>query len=108
MIGRSNIVEARNETITTAQMVRPSDPKNESVKFVELKGIEPPFPLVGTFTLSDGKPFDFSLLKDNGAVIAEFLLEELKEEWAKVGDSLRHTIHLQARSMMTMASLAGS
>ncbi len=86
VIGQSNIVEARNETITTAQMVRPSDPKNESVKFVELKGIEPPFPLVGTFTLSDGKPFDFSLLKDNGAVIAEFLLEELK---VKIGDKLK-------------------
>ena len=86
VIGRSNDVEARNETITTAQMVRPSDPKNESVKFVELKGIEPPFPLVGTFTLSDGKPFDFWLLKDNGAVIAQFLLEELK---VKIGDKLK-------------------
>lgn len=86
VVGRSNIVEARNETITTAQMVRPSDPRNDSVKFVELKGIEPPFPLVGTFTLSDGKPFDFSLLKDNGAVIAEFLLEELK---VKIGDKLK-------------------
>ncbi|MEP6945346.1 MAG: FtsX-like permease family protein [Acidobacteriota bacterium] len=85
-ISRSNIVDARNETITTAQMVRPSDPKNETVKFVELKGIEPPFPLVGDFTLSGGKPFDFELLRNNGAVVAEILLEELK---VKVGDKLK-------------------
>src|SRR5450631_1347630 len=59
VIGRSGIVEARNETIATAQMVRPSDPRNESVKLIELKGIEPPFPLVGDFRLTGGKPFDF-------------------------------------------------
>lgn len=86
IIGRSNIVEARNEAMTTAQMTRPSDAKNESVKIVELKGIEPPFPLVGEFTLSGGKPFDFALLQNNGAVIAEILLEDLK---VKVGDKLR-------------------
>jgi putative ABC transport system permease protein len=86
VVGRSGIIEARNETISTAQMVRPSDPRNGSVKLIELKGIEPPFPLVGEFTMSDGKPFDFELLKNNGAVIAEILLEELN---VKVGDKLR-------------------
>lgn len=86
VIGRSNIVEARNETITTAIMVRPADKANEAVKFVELKGIEPPFPLVGDFTVSGGQPFDFKLLENNGTVIAEILLEDLK---VKVGDKLR-------------------
>ena len=86
VVGNSPIVEARNETITTASMVRPADPANESVKFVELKGIEPPFPLVGQFTVSGGQPFDFALLRDNGAVIAEILLEDLK---VKIGDKLK-------------------
>lgn len=86
VIGRSRIVEDRNETITTAQMVRPADRTNESVKFAELKGIEPPFPLVGEFRLADGRPFDFALLQDNGAVIAEILLEDLK---LKIGDKIR-------------------
>ena len=86
VISRSTIVEDRNETITTAMMVRPADPSNESVKFVELKGIEPPFPLVGQFTVSGGQPFDFALLRDNGAVIAEILLEDLK---VKIGDKIR-------------------
>ncbi len=66
VIGRSSIVEDRNETITTAMMVRPTDRMNTSLKFVELKGNEPPFPLVGQFTITGGQPFDFALLKDNG------------------------------------------
>jgi putative ABC transport system permease protein len=86
VIGSSKIVEERNETITTAQMVRPSDPNNPAVKFIELKGIEPPFPLVGDFQLTGGQPFDFSLLENNGAVIAEILLEDLN---VKIGDKLK-------------------
>src|SRR5690349_5974317 len=75
VVNKSGIIEGRNEAITTALMARPSDPANQTVDFVELKGIEPPFPLVGTFTLSDGKPFDFALLQNNGAVVARVLLE---------------------------------
>ena len=71
IINSSPIVDGRNETITAAVMARPADPGNISVKFVELKGIEPPFPLVGSFVLSDGSPFDFKLLENNGAVIAK-------------------------------------
>jgi putative ABC transport system permease protein len=51
-----------------------------------LKGIEPPFPLVGSFTVSDGSPFDFKLLENNGAVVARVLLEELG---LKIGDKIR-------------------
>ncbi len=86
VIARSSIIEARNETISAAVMARPVDPSNEAVKFIELKGIEPPFPLVGTFTLSSGEPFDFKLLENNGVVIAKGLLEELN---LKIGDKIR-------------------
>ncbi|MEQ1921751.1 MAG: FtsX-like permease family protein, partial [Pyrinomonadaceae bacterium] len=86
VIGKSTIVEARNETISTASMARPSDPANESLEFVVLKGIEPPIPLVGSFATSDGQTFDFKLLENNGAVLARILLEELK---VKVGDKLK-------------------
>src|SRR5947209_285316 len=58
---KSSIVDGRNETITNALMARPVDPANENIEFIELKGIEPPFPMVGTFNLSDGQPFDFKL-----------------------------------------------
>ncbi|MGC2235192.1 MAG: FtsX-like permease family protein [Pyrinomonadaceae bacterium] len=85
-IAKSNIVEARNEAITTAAMARPVDASNETLSFAELKGIEPPFPLVGAFKLSDGKPFDFKLLENRGAVVSPLLLEDLN---IKIGDKIR-------------------
>jgi putative ABC transport system permease protein len=86
VVTRFPTVEERNETVSTASMARPVDPANERVEFVELRGIEPPFPLVGSFTLSGGEPFDFKLLENNGAVVARILLEELD---VKIGDQLR-------------------
>lgn len=85
-VARFPIIEARNETISTATMARPSDGANESIEFVELRGVEESFPLVGTFTLSGGEPFDFKLLENKGAVGAKILLEELN---IKIGDRLR-------------------
>ncbi|CAN5482418.1 ABC transporter permease [soil metagenome] len=86
VINQSAIIEARNEAITTSQMARPVDAANETLSFVELKGIEPPFPLVGKFTTSNGKPFDFKLLENNGAVVSPLLLDDLK---VKVGDKIK-------------------
>jgi putative ABC transport system permease protein len=85
-INGSSIVEARNETINTSAMTRPVDESNENLSFIELKGIEPPFPLVGNFVLSNGQPFDFKLLENNGAVVATILLEDLN---VKIGDKIR-------------------
>lgn len=85
-IGKSNIIEARNETVSTAAMARPVDASNENLSFVELKGIESPFPLVGKFTLTNGEPFDFKLLENQGAVVAPILLEDLQ---VKIGDKIR-------------------
>ena len=86
VINRSSIVEARNEAITTSAMASPADTANPNTKLVELKGIEPPFPLVGNFEMADGKPFDFRLLDNNGAVVAKILLEDLN---VKIGDRIR-------------------
>jgi len=85
VIAASDIVEARNEAITTSSMSRPADPANQNIKLVELKGIEPPFPLVGSFELADGSAFDFNLLDNNGAVVANILLEDLD---VKIGDKI--------------------
>ena len=85
-IAKFSIVEARNETISSALMARPVDPANESLQFIELRGIEPPFPLVGDFRMTDGEPFDFKLLQNGGIVIARILVEQLK---VNVGDKLK-------------------
>ncbi|HEX8249103.1 MAG TPA: FtsX-like permease family protein [Pyrinomonadaceae bacterium] len=82
VIAKSNIVQARNETVTTAAMTRTA----ENFQFVELKGIEPPFPLVGDFVLTDDKTFDFSLLENKGAVVQATLLDRLN---LKIGDKIR-------------------
>ena len=86
IVGASKIIEARNEAIETSAMARPVDVANQTFGFVELKGIEPPFPLVGKFTLSGGELFDFKLLENGGAVIAPVLLEKLN---VKIGDKIR-------------------
>lgn len=86
VVSTSSIVEARNEAITTAAMARPVDSNNPNVRFVELKGVEPPFPLVGSFTLDGGEAFDHHLLQNNGAVVARILLEDLK---VKIGDKIK-------------------
>ncbi len=86
VIDSSSIVEDRNETITTSSMARPSDPANENLRLVELKGVAPPFPLVGEFVLDGGIPFDHTLLANNGAIVARILLEDLN---VKVGDRIK-------------------
>ena len=53
---------------------------------VELKGVERGFPLYGDFRLEDGRPFDFTLVENGGAVVAPLLLERLN---LKVGDRVR-------------------
>ena len=85
-IDDSNIVEAKNEILQTNAMARPVDPENRALKFVALKGIESPFPLVGEFQMPDGKPFDYKLLENRGAVVAPILLEELG---IKLGDKIQ-------------------
>ncbi len=85
-INSSSIVEDRNEIIDTSAMAKPSKSENSKVEFISLRGIESPFPLVGDFKLSNGKPFDFKLLENRGAVIASILLEELG---VKIGDKIK-------------------
>jgi putative ABC transport system permease protein len=91
----SNLIEARDETIQTNIMARPSNAANQGLIMLELKGIDSDFPLVGDFRLSDGKPFEYSFLQNNGAVAAPLLLERLG---LKIGDSIRiGTLDFQIR-----------
>ncbi len=82
----SPAVSARTETIEANTMARPADAGNAAAMMVELKGIEPPFPLYGDFTLAGGARFSHDLLKNGGAVVAPLLLERLK---LRIGDSIK-------------------
>lgn len=83
---RPPLAEARTETIEASTMVRAADESREGAMMVELKGIEPQFPLVGEFRLSNGEPFSHALIERNGALVAPLLLERLG---LKVGDEVK-------------------
>lgn len=80
------LVEARTETVEAATMLRPVEAAKGGALLVELKGVEPPFPLYGEFRLADGRAFDHSLLAGGGVVAAPLLLERLG---LRVGDRVR-------------------
>lgn len=85
-VARPPLVEARTETVEAPTMLRPADEGSGGALMVELKGIERGFPLYGDFKLEDGRPFDFALVENGGAVVAPLLLERLN---LKVGDRVR-------------------
>ncbi len=85
IISKTNIVDGKNEVLETSAMARSVNSSQKTLEFVSLKGIEPPFPLAGKFQMPDGKPFDFKLLENRGALVAPILLEELG---VKIGDKI--------------------
>lgn len=103
-IARPPLVEARTETIEANTMARPADSSTEGTMMVELKGIEPPFPLYSDFKLAGGREFDHTLLANGGAVVAPLLLERLRlrtGDRIKIGEStfeIRGTIEQEPGS----------
>jgi putative ABC transport system permease protein len=76
---------ARTETIETPTMVRPADPNRVAARMVELKAIQPGFPLYGSLTLEGGQAYSHSLLEHHGALVRPELLTALG---ISVGDSI--------------------
>ncbi|HEX8282045.1 MAG TPA: FtsX-like permease family protein [Pyrinomonadaceae bacterium] len=85
-VARPPLAEARTETVEAPTMLRPADPAREGALMVEVKGVERGFPLYGEFLLEDGKPFDFALVENGGAVVAPLLLERMS---LRVGDRVK-------------------
>jgi putative ABC transport system permease protein len=75
----------RTETIETPTMVRPSDPGKQVARMVELKAIQPGFPIYGSMTVEGGQPYSHALVEGHGALVRPELLAALN---VKVGDSL--------------------
>ncbi len=76
---------ARTETVETPTMVRPADPARVAARMVELKAVQPGFPLYGEMTLESGRPYSHALLEHHGALVRPELLAALG---VKVGDSI--------------------
>lgn len=105
-VAQTPLAEARVETIESPTMIRPADPEREGAMMVELKGIEPPFPLFGDFRLTNGEPFTHALIADNGAVVAPALLDRLG---LQIGDEVKiGTSTFQIRGVIDREPGAGS
>jgi putative ABC transport system permease protein len=83
---RPPLVEAKTETTEANTMARAVGAASEGSMMIELKGVEPTFPLYGDFTLAGGERFHYSLLEQGGAVVAPLLLERLR---LRVGDHIK-------------------
>jgi putative ABC transport system permease protein len=75
----------RTETLETPTMVRPVDQSKSVAKMVELRALQPDFPLYGRVVLTDGTPYSHTLLKNHGAIVRPELLTALG---VKVGDQI--------------------
>lgn len=73
------------ESIETATMVRPADESKAIARMVELRGVEPGFPLYGEVVLAGGQRYRYELLRDRGALVRPELLAQLD---VAVGDEL--------------------
>src|SRR6476619_7528310 len=58
-------------------MVRPADAGKAIARMVELRGVQPGFPLYGTLDLRGGTPYRHPLLRDRGALVRPELLTQL-------------------------------
>jgi putative ABC transport system permease protein len=76
---------AQTETIETPTMVRPVESERAVARMVELRAIQPAFPLYGTLELEGGQTYSHAMLKDRGVLVRPELLTTLS---VKVGDQI--------------------
>jgi putative ABC transport system permease protein len=67
----------RSETVETPTMVRPADPTRTVARMVELRAVQPGFPIYGTLELDRGLQYSHSLLKNKGVLVRPELLTAL-------------------------------
>jgi len=75
---------AQTETAETVTMVRPDD-RRPVARMVELRAVQPAFPLYGELTLDGGQKYSHALLENHGVLVRPELLTALD---VKVGDKI--------------------
>src|SRR5205085_2937889 len=75
LASKAPVVE-RTSSIETASMLRPVTESLDSAKRIDLKGVEPNYPLYGTVQL-EGEPYSYDLLRDHGVVVSTSLAAQL-------------------------------
>src|SRR5574341_75740 len=82
----SPLVVGHTETVEMATMLRSARNDNTAPKMVELKAVQPQFPLYGEMALGYGVKYSHDLLKDRGALVKQSLLTALN---LQVGDQVK-------------------
>jgi putative ABC transport system permease protein len=77
--------DERTETLDTPTMVRPADESQKRSRMVELRAVQPNFPLYGALELDSGRPYSHQILENHGAIVRPELLTALG---LRVGDQL--------------------
>ena len=78
-------VTARTESIETPTMVRPADASRATARMVELRAVQPGFPLYGRLELAGGHAYTPDLLRERGVLVRGELLTGLG---VAIGESL--------------------
>ena len=78
-------VTARTESIETMTMTAPADEDKEIATMIELRALQPAFPLYGDLVLESGRPYSHHLLENRGALVRPELLTRLG---IQVGDGV--------------------
>jgi putative ABC transport system permease protein len=71
---RDGRITERSESVELSTMVRPAT--GEGTRMVELRAVQPEFPMYGTLRLQDGSPYTHALLRGGGALVRPELLAQ--------------------------------
>ena len=82
---RAGRVTARSESIELSTMVRPARNGQGGTRMVELRAVQPAFPMYGTLRLRDRRPYTHDLLRGRGALVRPELLAQFG---LRVGDRI--------------------
>src|SRR5207244_8588270 len=66
---RAGRVVAQSEAMELPTMVRPADPARTGSRIVELRAVQPAFPMYGTLRVQGGQPYTHDLLRGHGALV---------------------------------------
>ena len=73
---REGRIVARMESTELSTMVRPAVVAHQGTRMVELRAVEPSFPMYGTLRLQDGRPYSYELLRNRGTLVRPELLAQ--------------------------------
>jgi putative ABC transport system permease protein len=81
---RNGRITAHSDSVELSTMVRPV--RGEGTRMVELRAVQPEFPMYGTLRLQDGRAYSHQMLRARGALVRPELLAQFGSQ---VGDEIR-------------------